>query len=365
MSKRRWQTEIIQDHLEEADETFEVLLVSPESTVIGSINKAMLTIRDSAGGQCRLDQNQEAPVLGGQEIQANTYPQHGSIHLEKLPLGTDSIIWTRGDSISRPGVPKKKLRVRGNAKSIAPSSVFHNGTDTVYTYHGIIQMQVEDDTSPSRKGRKANIQVVSRGAQQHRSHPHRNILKPQKAGVAKGHTTAGNPVHKPCVPGLRGLLHFNQATNELFHCNGVSWKAWAPTDQMVSAQMCPQGSTFHGGYCYTLSTERKLPWSEANRACRERFKGTLASVASQADMDWLWDFGGRKPFWIGLNDREGRGRWEWAGGEPVGYTNWRKMPLQPKKKESRKCVLVWRRAKWQIRECKTSRGHRFVCSVKI
>lgn len=67
----------------------------------------------------------------------------------------------------------------------------------------------------------------------------------------------------------------------------------------------------------------------------------------------------------GLNDREGRGRWEWAGGEPVGYTNWRKMPLQPKKKESRKCVLVWRRAKWQIRECKTSRGHRFVCSVKI
>lgn len=125
--------------------------------------------RTKTTGQCRLDQNQEAPVLGGQEIQANTYPQHGSIHLEKLPLGTDSIIWTRGDSISRPGVPKKKLRVRGNAKSvstscklcclnvlymkslqlnlfgawvnccsgfffqIAPSSVFHNGTDTVYT----------------------------------------------------------------------------------------------------------------------------------------------------------------------------------------------------------------------------------------
>lgn len=51
VSKRRWQTEIIQDHLEEADETFEVLLVSPESTVIGSINKATLTIRDSAGGK--------------------------------------------------------------------------------------------------------------------------------------------------------------------------------------------------------------------------------------------------------------------------------------------------------------------------
>uniref|UniRef100_A0A3Q2V9Z3 Fras1 related extracellular matrix 1a n=1 Tax=Haplochromis burtoni TaxID=8153 RepID=A0A3Q2V9Z3_HAPBU len=51
--------------------------------------------------------------------------------------------------------------------------------------------------------------------------------------VCGSQTTAGNPVHKPCVPGLRGLLHFNQATNELFHCNGVSWKAWAPTDQVL------------------------------------------------------------------------------------------------------------------------------------
>lgn len=67
----------------------------------------------------------------------------------------------------------------------------------------------------------------------------------------------------------------------------------------------------------------------------------------------------------GLHDREGRGHWEWVGGEPVNYTNWRKMPLQSKKQESKKCVLVWRRAKWQIRDCKTSRVQRFVCSVKI
>lgn len=33
------------------------------------------------------------------------------------------------------------------------------------------------------------------------------------------------------------------------------------------------------------------------RSCR--YKGTLSSVLSQVDMDWLWDFSGRKPFWIG------------------------------------------------------------------
>uniref|UniRef100_A0A3Q3FCR4 Fras1 related extracellular matrix 1a n=1 Tax=Labrus bergylta TaxID=56723 RepID=A0A3Q3FCR4_9LABR len=92
--------------------------------------------------------------------------------------------------------------------------------------------------------------------------------------------------------------------------------------------------------------------------CDFRYKGTLASVLSKADMDWMWDFSGRKPFWIG------GGRWEWAGGESVSYTNWRKTPPRSKMKGNKKCVLVWRRAKWQIRDCKTSRGHRFVCSLK-
>ncbi|KAM9335623.1 FRAS1-related extracellular matrix protein 1a [Symphorus nematophorus] len=375
VSKRSWQTEIIQDHLEEAEEMFEVLLVSPEGSVVGSISKAQVTIRESGRrmgrrGGCRLNPDHEAPVLGGKEIRSDTVPQHGSIKLEKLPLGTDSVVWTRGDSVSRPAaaVPKKKLKVTGNPKSVAPSSVFHNGTDIVYTYHGIMQMQVDDDTSPSRRSRKANIRVVSRGAQQQASaaltkskyDPQRKTSKAQKTG----HPTAENSVPKPCVPELKGLLHFNQTTNQLFHCDGVSWKPWAPTDQLVSAQMCPQGWTFHGGHCYTLSMEHKVTWSAANRACRERYKGTLASVLSKVDMDWLWDFSGRKTFWIGLNDREGRGRWEWAGGEPVSYTNWRKTPPRSKMKGGNKCVLVWKRAKWQIRDCKTSRGHRFVCSVK-
>ncbi|XP_068164367.1 FRAS1-related extracellular matrix protein 1a isoform X2 [Antennarius striatus] len=376
VSKKSWQTEIIEDHLEEADEMFEVMLDSPEGTVMGSISKARITIGSSGSwmaGECQLDRDREAPVLGGKEVRSDTYPQHGSIQVEKLPLGTGAIIWTRGDTIPPPEghVPKRKLKVLGNPKSIAPSSVFYNGTDTVFTYHGITQMQVVDDTFPSRKGRKANIRVVNRGAQRQASaasikskSDRRNFSKTQKTEPKRTRVTPHHSQSKPCVPELMGLLHFNTTTNQLFHCNGVSWRPWAPTDQMVGAQACPRGWTFHGGHCYALSTEQKVTWSSANRACREKYKGTLVSILSRAEMDWLWDFSGRKPFWIGLNDREGRGRWEWVGGEPVSYTNWRKTPPRSKMKDRRKCVLVWRRAKWQIRDCRSSRGHRFVCWVK-
>uniref|UniRef100_A0A665UUX0 Fras1 related extracellular matrix 1a n=1 Tax=Echeneis naucrates TaxID=173247 RepID=A0A665UUX0_ECHNA len=68
--------------------------------------------------------------------------------------------------------------------------------------------------------------------------------------------------------------------------------AFVTKTQMVSTQKCPRGWTFHAGQCFILSTEHKATWSTANRACRE-------SVLSKADMDWLWDFSGRKPFWIG------------------------------------------------------------------
>lgn len=72
-------------------------------------------------GDCRLNPDQGASVLGGKDIWADMYPKHGSMQLEKLPLGTDSVIWTRGDSISRPeaNVPKKKLKVFTNPKRVS------------------------------------------------------------------------------------------------------------------------------------------------------------------------------------------------------------------------------------------------------
>lgn len=75
----------------------------------------------STAGGCRPNHSQHAPVLGGKEIPSDFYPQHGSIQLEKLPLGTDAVIWSRGDSVSRPSgdVTGNRVRVIGNPKVVS------------------------------------------------------------------------------------------------------------------------------------------------------------------------------------------------------------------------------------------------------
>ncbi|CAL8326972.1 unnamed protein product [Lota lota] len=365
--KRSWTSVLIADDLEEAEESFRVTLETPEGAVLGGLTSAVVTLRDAARGEMEGvgggDQGPDgAPLLGGQEVETEGYREHGSIHVEKLPLGSGSrIILPRGDGLpsSEAEPPRKTLRARGNPRTIKPSSVFHNGTDVVYTYHGVMSVQVEDEASLSRKGRKASVRVVSR----QQPPPPLRQQKQQQREVASAVPDA-RPVAKACVPELRGVLHFNHTTSQLLHCDGVAWRPWAPTDKMVAGQACPRGWVFQSGSCYILSRDHKATWSAANRACKERHQGDLTSVPSKAQMDWLWDFSGRKPFWIGLNDRESRGRWEWTTGEALSYTNWRRTPPRPKTKTSRRCVLVWRRAKWQIRDCRTGRGHRYVCSVK-
>lgn len=60
-----------------------------------------------------------------------------------------------------------------------------------------------------------------------------NNFGPQEASPSSG--------PKPCVPELMGLLHFNQSSGGLLRCNGVSWKPWAPTDEVINlGQMVPE-----------------------------------------------------------------------------------------------------------------------------
>ncbi|KAL7880187.1 hypothetical protein SRHO_G00024410 [Serrasalmus rhombeus] len=371
MASRLWKVELLQDSLEEAEETFEVTLDSPVGAILGGSTKAIVTILDTRNGKCGEKVPQRGTSLQGKEVPLGPYPRHGSIQVETLPITQkDGTIGARGDDLLQiiPSVSKKRLRTNDNGKKVLPSSAIQSGSEVVYTYHGIMSLAVEDDTASINTGRKAQVQVTSRGQQ--RSLPVKitsqlaALPTNTQRGTAAAQITPYQLVSKPCTPELRGFLHYNESLGQLFHCNGISWKPWAVSDEAVNAQKCPQGWKYHNHHCYLLSSEGKATWTDAARSCRENFQGNLVSVLSKTDMDWLWDFSERKPFWIGLNDRESKGRWEWVGGEPVTYTNWRRSPPRTRKKGNKKCVLAWKKTKWQIRDCKTGRGHRYMCYVK-
>ncbi|KAK1796819.1 hypothetical protein P4O66_000910 [Electrophorus voltai] len=303
MASRLWRVELVQDSLEEAEEIFEVTLESPVGAVLGGNTKAMVTIVDIRNGQCGEKLTPGGTTLQGKEIQLGPYPKHGSIQVETLPI-TQGHVFARGDNLPQviPPVSQKRLRTNGNGKNVRPSSAVQSGSEVVYTYHGIMSLTVEDDSVTSQTGRKAQVQVTSRGQQ--RSIPAKSMrqIPVLPANIRRGsvaQNTSSRPVSKLCTPEVIGLLHYNESLLQLFHCNGVSWKPWVVTDEAVNAQKCPQGWTYRNHHCYLLSNQHKATWSAAARACRESFQGSLVSVLSKADMDWLWDFSERKPFWIG------------------------------------------------------------------
>ncbi|OWK57131.1 FRAS1-related extracellular matrix protein 1 [Lonchura striata] len=172
------------------------------------------------------------------------------------------------------------------------------------------------------------------------------------------------PFQKACTLDLKGLLHYEESTQKLFQCDGISWKFWNSQSKEVTMKKCPSGWTYHEGSCYFLVANHKVTWNTAARVCREQYLGSLTSVANEQHMQWLWDFSGKMPFWIGLNDQVNSGHWEWNGGEPVTYINWRRgsyhFPVR-----GRNCVFVQKRGKWQATDCKKVKPNSYICSRKL
>lgn len=67
-------------------------------------------------------------------------------------------------------------------------------------------------------------------------------------------------------------------------------------------------------------------WTDAQARSRQ-LGGTLATVRSQSENDWLFErfsfFGGiGRALWIGLNDRQSEGTFVWDSGESPAFRNW-------------------------------------------
>lgn len=66
-----------------------------------------------------------------------------------------------------------------------------------------------------------------------------------------------------------------------------------------------------------------VPTWHAGQAEAARRGAHLVAIDDATEQEWLVSaFGGVEPFWIGLTDAGTEGRWRWADGTPVSYTNW-------------------------------------------
>jgi hypothetical protein len=74
------------------------------------------------------------------------------------------------------------------------------------------------------------------------------------------------------------------------------------------------------GHYYRLT--EPLSWPEAENQAMQ-WGGHLVTINEREEELWLKNqFGLYEYFWIGLNDINSEGNWEWVNGEPVTYTNW-------------------------------------------
>ncbi|XP_063036493.1 FRAS1-related extracellular matrix protein 1 isoform X4 [Melospiza melodia melodia] len=373
VSTKMWNIAITYDGLEEDDEVFEVVLNSPVNAVLGTRTKAVVKILDSKGGQCSYSHSSGQskhdfwgrgtlfPVSSG----SSSPSRPGNVSLERIPLpsskgmrGHGGDLWQEHTLANR---SRTRLRVTGNGRIVPPSSVFRNETDVIFKYHGIVSLKIEDDTSSAETNKKAQPQI--------------NVISSRKTEIPladKAELAAEprsrhkdfNTFQKPCTPDLKGLLHYEERTQKLFQCDGISWKFWNSQGKEVTMKKCPSGWTYHEGSCYFLVVNHKVTWNIAAQACRDQYLGSLTSVANEQHMQWLWDFSGKMPFWIGLNDQVNPGHWEWNGGEPVTYINWRRGSYHFSVR-GRNCVFVQKRGKWQATDCKKVKPNSYICSRKL
>ncbi|HEY3237908.1 MAG TPA: C-type lectin domain-containing protein, partial [Polyangiaceae bacterium] len=82
------------------------------------------------------------------------------------------------------------------------------------------------------------------------------------------------------------------------------------------------GDFTYGLHCYHFFASYAT-WQAALASCQS-WGGSLVSINSQAENDYLWNNYVRNVTytWIGLNDISVEGTFVWANGDPVVYTHW-------------------------------------------
>uniref|UniRef100_A0A4W6FIQ0 Mannose receptor C-type 2 n=1 Tax=Lates calcarifer TaxID=8187 RepID=A0A4W6FIQ0_LATCA len=104
--------------------------------------------------------------------------------------------------------------------------------------------------------------------------------------------------------------------------------------------------------CYQFNFQATLSWSEARISCQQQ-GADLLSITKLHEQTYINGLltGYSAALWIGLNDLDINGGWQWADSSPLKYLNWEQD--QPNHAEEENCAVIRTESsgRWQNRDC--------------
>ncbi|XP_061470472.1 hepatic lectin-like [Rhineura floridana] len=107
---------------------------------------------------------------------------------------------------------------------------------------------------------------------------------------------------------------------------------------------------YFNGKCYYFSLE-KTSWMRAKDQCNYR-NSKLVVVDSMAEQNFLQTRTRNDRYWMGLNDRDMEGQWQWIDGSNYneGFMYWK--PGEPNNDQSNEhCAHLWSSGEWNDVYC--------------
>ncbi|XP_043530575.1 C-type mannose receptor 2-like [Chiloscyllium plagiosum] len=190
------------------------------------------------------------------------------------------------------------------------------------------------------------------------------------------------------VPRL-GMMECNQESAQMrWHCNGLGSQLSSYLIQQSKAQGPNTGQPdvwriyntdedlcarpYHGkiedkdpmsNSCYQFNFQSTLSWSEARISCQQQ-NSDLLSITELHEQTYINGLltGYSATLWIGLNDLDIDGGWQWSDGSPLKYLNWERD--QPANSFEENCGVIRTESsgRWQNKDCGIARP--YVCKKK-
>uniref|UniRef100_A0A8C0BWH6 Lymphocyte antigen 75 n=1 Tax=Buteo japonicus TaxID=224669 RepID=A0A8C0BWH6_9AVES len=106
--------------------------------------------------------------------------------------------------------------------------------------------------------------------------------------------------------------------------------------------------------CYQFSTQSALSWKEAYISC-QRQGGDLLSIQDASELSYIQAKDGvAEIFWIGLNQLDVSGGWQWSDHKPLNFLNWHPDMQSLSPLDGTSCVVMNAASgQWQSYHCGT------------